>query len=903
MSELPRVARWLLTVFLPVRFADEIVGDMEELYRQRLRTASRLRAVAWVWWRTVTLIPGILFRGWLRRLAGLLSRPDPGSAHRAGVWDGVIQEVRVAIRAVTRSPGFTAVALASLTLGIAVNAIVFSVIDAAFRPLPFPDAGRLMDVHIRMVEQERTRPPLHGEFRAWREAVGSESGNLIAYQARWTLLEGVEGVSDEVVVGAVSREFLELLGAGVTRGRMFTAADYRADATPVALVSHEFWNGALGRDPNVLGREIQLNGIRYTIVGVVEPRFAFESVPISAYTAMPPIGIRGAEADDLVDVMVRLGDEVTPEQFVAELQAVEVGETGELDGAREREVPALQPIKEALYGWTWKRFGPFMGVVAFTLLLVSANLANLALVRAKNRGREVAVRKALGAGRWRLLRQVGAEMLVLTTAANAFALVLASWGIRMLIRLNPLNVTNAAPRFDLRVALFATSVALFAAALAALWPALSVMRTRVGEGLQQSAGQVTGSRRHQLVQRGLVVIQIAGSLVLLAGAGLLTKTNLQMHRFESGIETRNLLRAYISVLAGEEVEADEDESSLFIDQLIQRSGSVPAVTSVAAATAGGSLLREMTETAGGITLEGRSERLPEALLTDRGSYGYVSAEYFRTLGIRIMRGRGLVPSDFDGSAPPVAVLNEEAARRWWPEAGVDVVGRRFKMGPPGADTPWITVIGVVENTRSYYLQLMDRPTAPQVRLPLTRTALGSTSLYLRTTGSPLDEVLPPLRAALKEVHAGLRLRLPTYLDDLRQRELAYYSVNGQILLAFALFGLLLAAMGIWGVVAYRVARRTREIGLRKALGAGTGRILSTVTQESLIMTVIGIGLGLALSSMLTRVLDSMLFGVSHLDPSVYAIVSVFLALVVGIATYLPARRAIVVDPATALRTD
>lgn len=916
MPGLPRVPKALLSALLPARLRDEIVGDLEELYRQRLREGSRWRARAWAWRRAFGVPLGILIRG---RPAGELAlqpsarQPVPV---RSRLWNGLMADVRVGCRTLQRSPGFTFFAVLSLALGIAANATVFSVIDSAlFRPLPFPHAERLVEVGLRLPREGRTPPADHGLFREWRAGVRSSADAVVAYTRRWRFLEGVEGADEEVLDAIVSAGFFEVLGARADQGRLFTEADYRVDGPPLAVVSHGFWSGAMRGDPDVLGRRIELDGAGHTIVGVLAPELTVRPLDASVFTPLRPPAPGGveagqsrsevilselgpADANSPVDVVARLREGATPQQLVEELRPITAAHAERDPGTDAVGVPMVRPLRDALYGWVWDAYGAFMGVVAFVLLLVAANLANLTLVRSTNRRREMAVRTALGAGRWRLARQIGIEILLVSGGAAALGILLTRWGITVLLTMNPQSVARVAPRFDLNVVIFAATASLLAGLLAALWPIASAVRADLRDALQESSRQATGGGHHQLVQRGLVVVQIAGSLLLLTGAGLLTKTTYRMQQYDPGIEAEGLLRAQIDL---PDDGYDEGPQRLhLVERLLDRLRAAPGVVSVSATAHGSSFSRGTTPTEGGVTLEGRGERLPAALA--EGSYGYVSADHFETLGVPVVRGRGFTSAELQGTSAPVALVNQEAARRWWPEARGEVVGERFKLGPPGSPEPWITIVGVVRDTGSLYLTQMDRPTTPRVHLPLSRSggSFREEQLYVRTIGDPAG-LVPSLRAAADELDPDLLLRLPWEVSARLEWETAYHSVNGRILLAFAAFGLLLAAMGIWGVVAYRVARRTREIGIRKALGAEAGQILRTVSRESVVLALFGIAAGLALSAGLTRVLESMLFGVSPLDPLVFAVVSLFLAVVVGVATYLPARRATSVDPVVALR--
>lgn len=888
----PRTARWFLRLLLDRSQTEQIEEGLAELFRVRVERDGPVSAHAW-YWRQVF---GFALR-WSSLRGGRFPTIDVASGWKRTLEAWAL-DVKFAGRSLRRQPGFATLAVGTLAIGIAANATAFSIIDGALlRPLPIPHAERLMSVFVRSPQDDWQLFPAYANFRQWRAAGLSSADALVAYTSRYAHVVGADRVDDDALVQTVSDEFFAVTAARVAMGRTLSPSDYEADASPVVVLSHEFWQGRMAGDSNVLGRTLRLNGAPHTVVGVLFPGFRFESRTERVFRPLAAAATGEPEADEFVAVFARLREGATPEQLAAELQSLK---DQDLEPGRPTEV-VLEPVRETLYGWAGSRFAPFMGIVAFVLMLVSANLANLALARSTNRRREMAVRAALGAGGGRLARQVGAEIAIVTLVAAGLGTLLASWGITVLLRLNPLSVAETAPRLDLRVLGFVAVIALFAGLFAALVPAVSAARADFGGALRRSAQQASGRGRQGMMQRALVVFQVACSLLLLTGAGLLTKTIIRMQQYDPGFETRNLLSMYTTI-PGDRY-ADATSRRLLVEQLFDSIRAVPGVLSVAAIGGGGSFFRGLTPTEGGITLEGQSERLPLAAVTERGSYRYISASYFRTLQIPVMRGRPFADSDADRVASQVAIVNEEAANRWWPESAGNVVGRRFKLGPPSSPSPWITVVGVVKTYGTANVQTFSWPVAPRVYLPL---AAGGSSdwpnYYIRTAASPLP-LVGSLQAAVEEIDPTILVRRPLHLHDDLSEQVAYYSINANIVLAFSAFGLILSAMGIYGVVAFSVARRTHEIGIRKALGAQSRDLFRTVTREATILAIVGIMAGLALSAALTRGLESMLYGISPLDPIVFAVVSLFLALVIALATYLPARRAAQVDPIVALRAE
>lgn len=892
----PRLASWLLARLVADPMREDVQRCLAELYRRRRRTHGRLRSRLWYWRQ----VGGFALRARAVRRATTLTqaqhtRVAPGLRGWRRLVRAVTDDGRQAIRSLAYRPALTASVVAILALGIAANATVFSVVDPAlFRPLPYPDAGRLVAVRLHSVRTGIDPSPRHADFLRWHARDNGSVDALVAYQARWKLLEGVDTTDDEVVAQAVSAGFLDLLGAQLQIGRGFVADDYRPGAQRVAILDHGFWQ-RIGGGRDVLGRTLDLNGTPHTVVGVLAPGFRFSSIPVQLFTALVPPA-PGAEArSEFVEILARLHAGATMQQLAAELRASS-DVPALADSSTDALVPTVEPLRDTLYGWAWTRFGPFLGVMAFVLLLVAANVANLMLVAATNRRKELAIKAALGAGGSRLARQIATEVLIVTAGSAGAGTLMTYWGIRALVRTNPLNAAHVNPRLDARVAVFGLIVALLAGSLAALGPVLSTLRIRLQSALSGSR-RTAATGRPRLLQRALIVVQISSSILLLTGAGLLTKTTLRMSRYDPGVATRNLLSFYLGFREGRD---GAESGGAVARPLLERVEAVPGILSAAYRSPGGSFAEDLDLGRGGVTLDGETEPLPAAALTDRGSYGYVSDGYFETLGVRLLRGRtfaGLGATD-----EPIAIVNEEAARRWWPGAGTDVVGKRFKLGPPASPNPWLTVVGVVATTGSLTVQAVGWDPAARVYLQSRPGPAEELYYYARTAGKPLTFV-DALRAAAAEVGADVSIRNPEDVGLMLQEEVAYFGVSAKILLGFALFGLALALMGTYGTVAYGVARRTHEIGVRKALGARSRHVLQAVAKDSLLVGVLGILAGLGLATILTRVLTSMLYGTSPIDPTVFGASTGILLVTVAVAAYLPARRAVRLDPRTALHAE
>jgi putative ABC transport system permease protein len=801
---------------------------------------------------------------------------------------GLPGDVRLALRQYRRSPGFTFFAVISLAIGVAMSATAFSVLDPAFfRPLPFPQADKLVSVRVVTVQDDvrRTRYPSYTQFRAW-QALGADqlasTDAVVAYQARWqqqVAPGGVEDPRDDLLVQTVTPGFLSLLGARTSIGRGLTLEDHRAGAPPVVVITDSYWQRRLGARADVVSTIATVRGAPYTIIGVLAPDFRFGAqVPDMIRPTVPGPNTQ-PEPGDLVEVIARLREDATIDRLAAEF-----GTTLRGDDA------LVEPIRSHLYGWAPAVFGPFAGAAAFLLLLVIANVANLTLVRATGRRQEMALRTALGAGRGQIARLVIVEAILLTVVAGALGLLFTWWTIDVLTRLNPMGVAGMNPLFDARTVVFGGAVALVTGALAALWPNLTVIQRELPTALRQGPQQGTGSSRQRLSQRALVMCQIACALVVLTGAGLLIKTIYRMQSYDPGIDTRHLLTAYVEVSP---TSGDGRSETLVLDQLLDGLRAIPGVSSAG-------LINVVGPPAGGtITVQSVRDEVRPASMAYTDRIVQTSPGYFEALGLPVVQGRMLTPDEFRGGQQ-VALVNEEAARRWW-FGRDDIIGSRIRVDAADSSAPWATIVGIVRNTGSLTVQSLAWDRAARIYLPFTNAG-HSMILYARTSGDPLG-VLPALHARAVELDRGVRILMPADAKAALESEVSHHRVTADLVGGLAAFGLLLASMGIYGVTTYAVARRTREIGIRKALGAGPGHVLLTVSREAAGLALGGITIGLAVSAGVTRMLETMLYGTSPLDPVVFACASLLIVCIVAIATYVPVRNALRVDPMTSLRCE
>ena len=786
----------------------------------------------------------------------------------------------------------------SLALGVGTTTSVLGLVDAwRYRTMPFPQPDRLVAVHL-----EATRGPCLGcrfgptlsQFEVWARDTRAVA-DLAASAGWWTTLGNTDDPGG-VGVSAVSPGLLPMFGTPVSLGRPFTRADYSPGAPRVVLVPTGFWKGRLNGDPHVLGTTLDVDHVLFTIVGVLRPGLGNLApgrtiwIPLTAEVAAR--GFAGQSAG--VQVFGRLAPRADASALATQLRALVARQAPSDTSSDDGRTPVVLPLQRDWYGDIAGKYVRFLGAAVFTLLIVWANLANLFIARAIGRRREVAVRVALGANRWQLVRPLISEAALIAALASTLSLVIASWGISAGNLYLAANYSEAPTlRFDARLLAFAVTVTFMTALTSALVPAARTGYIDAHDSLRTGATPVTTWRGHALARRSLVVVQVAGALLLSTGAGLLTKSIVRMARFDPGYDTRNLVSTMIVVPANRY--SDDPQRVALFDRILTQLAAVPGVLAASVT----SVEYPAATANGGITVEGQGERLPAGLTADRVQA--VTPGLFAMLGIPIRRGRGFAPQDHAG-APQVAIVNDEAAHRWWPEADGDVVGKRVLLGPPSSRSSWLTVVGVVKSIRGASVRDVGAPLAPDLYRPFAQAPGKEAWVTLRTSLRP-SRLVPLLRAAVRDVDPELHPSYTHGLEESMSADVRFFSFDAELISTFAAFGLLLAAMGVYGVVAYTVSQRTREIGIRIALGAQRANVLSSVMRETLGLCAVGITVGLAASVGLTRVLGHMLYGTSPLDPIVYATVSLLLLATIGTASYLPARRATRVDPIIALRTE
>ncbi len=815
------------------------------------------------------------------------------------------QDLRYGARMLTRNPGFTAVAVLTLALGIGANTAIFSVVRAALLgsgPLGYRDIGRLTIIFHENKQTELVRSfNSYREFQLWRARAQSLEEVAAYLQNQPLVLAG----GDEPLrlrANFVSPSFFNVLGVDAYYGRTFLLEEDRIpNGHPVAVLTYELWQRRFGGDSSVVGRTITLSEHPYTVVGILPPAFHHFTAPlrggydIDVYlplmmvpqVAGPSLLAEGSAHS--FGTIARLRNDVTLEHVEAELETLYRGLTqGTPETAQGWKVRA-GPLREVVVGVVRSPLLALLCVAGFVLLIGCANLANLLLVRATARQQEFAVRLALGASRGRLIGQLLTESILLALLGGAVGTLLALWGVDLLPAFSSVPLLGLLDiQIDSTVLLVALSLSLLVGVVFGLAPALGGTRLDLRQALHQAGRRGDSATGRGRLRDFLVVFEVAISLVLLSGAGLMIRSFRELHRTSPGFRTDHLLTLRLDLASSR---YDEGQAILgFRRQAAERVRTLPGVESVAL---WGPFVPGESYAGTRIFPEGSTTRVAEVGVITR--FHYVSPGALREVGLPILHGRGISAEDGENTFP-VAVVSESLAGLLWPVD--DPVGKRFRAF---AGDNILMVVGIAGDARHRDRVGRYADNVHDIYLPHTQfPASPELSLVVRTSIDPAG-LVSPIRQVIHQLDSGLPVFDIRTMEQLMAEEEADTQLTAVLMSLFAVEALLLATLGIYGVLAYSVSQRTHEIGIRMALGAQPRDIFRLVVGQGVLLTLIGVGVGLAASFALTRFLESMLFGVSATDPATFVGVAVLLATVAMLACYLPARRATKVDPLVALR--
>ena len=816
--------------------------------------------------------------------------------------DTLLQDIRYSARKLLRTPGFTVVAVATLALAIGATTAVFSLVNGILlQPLPYAAPHELV-----RVGSTRTGPD-GGE-----QPVSMSRMDFLDYEAQSTSFEGMAAINTTTLnlsgegadplrldAARVTVNFFDVLGVPLQRGRGFAKGEDAPGTGRVVVLSDAIWRSRFGADPGLVGREITLNGARHTVVGIAPPDLTYPGrreawVPLAPEPWELDPENRGAH---YLSGVGRLKPGVAPEAARRELATIAERLEAQYPESNTNFGGTAIPLQEWIVGDVRPALYAMLGAVGFVLLIACSNVANLLLVRASSRETELAVRTALGAKRGRLVRQLVTESVMLSVAGAVLGSAIALWVVDAVVALGPEGLPRLAEvRVDARVLGATALLALLTGVGFGLIPALHAARSETGQMLRES-GRGTSHRKATNRTRSLLVVtEFALAVVLLVGAGLLIRSFAALVRVDPGFRAENVVTATVS-LPGGKYTYDRHQRA-FADAVLERMERLPGAQSVALGF-GRPLQQNNFRTT--FDVEGRPPNPPERRTPVE--VRPTTPDFFRTLGIPLVRGRLYTRDDRNG-APPVVVVNEEFVRRYF--AGEDPIGKRIVLGW-GRDTAEVgesvtvggEIVGIVGDVKQFGL---DEETFPTAFLAFHQTPLSDVSIMVRSTAAPAA-VQRAMRGQIKEIDPDLPVFDVMTMTDALAESVAQPRFYMMLLAGFAGVALLLAALGIYGVISYTVSQRTRELGIRIALGASRQKVVGLVLGRGMVLTVVGVAAGLVAAYWLTRVLASLLFGVEALDAPTYATVAVVLVAVSALASWLPARRAAHVDPVIAMRAE
>jgi putative ABC transport system permease protein len=798
------------------------------------------------------------------------------------------QDLRFGFRMLVKRPAITLVAIIALALGIGANTAIFSIVNAIiFRPLPFKNPDRILTVWENHQlrdgpEREWTSPPT---FQDWKEQ-NQVFENIAAFGG---IAPTLTGQDEPVQLNglAVSYNMFSVLGVEPFLGRTFTPEEDKNGGEPVAILAHGLWQRRFGADPSLVGKPITLNGNSVTVIGIMPAGFRFPGFSNTEIWSLiqPTFRDSCGRGCYTIRVLARLKPDVTMERAQAEMNTIAARLEQQYPDVNKGVRITLVPLHELLVEGARPALLLLLGAVCFVLLIACANVGNLTLARAATREREIAIRLALGAGRWRVMRQLITESLLLALTGGGIGLLLAFWLVDLLKTFSPVGTPRLEEiGIDQQVLLYTFAISIVTGLVFGLIPAVQTTRPDLNNSLKEGDKGSRTSPSGNRARKFLVVAETSLALMLLIGAGLLMKSFLILQHEDPGFIASNALNINLSL--PRTTYPDRKQIEGFYTQLLDQVKTLPGVES-AGLTSSLPLTGQNTDL--NFFIEGRPK--PEPGKEPVAWYGQVSPDYFRAMGMRLLKGRLFTEQDNETS-PGAVIISEAMARRYFPDE--DPIGKRIG---PGDGKNFREIVGVVADVKHFGLNEKARPT---MYLSNLQFPARSMNLVVRTASDPLN-FASTIRSKVKEIDSTLAVSNITTMEQILSESIAVPRFIMLLIAIFAALALLLATVGIYGVISYFVAQRTHEIGIRMALGAGQRDILRMVLRQGMSLALVGIAIGLAGAFAITRLMTSLLYGVNTTDPLTFAGVSALLAFVALIACYVPAQRAMRVDPMEALR--
>ncbi|MGE0127010.1 MAG: ABC transporter permease [Blastocatellales bacterium] len=809
----------------------------------------------------------------------------------------LFQDIRYGFRGLWRNPGFAIIAVLSLALGIGANTAIFSLVNAVLiRSLPFHDPDRLVmvweDASFAGFPRNTPAPANYADWKSQNQVFE----DMAAIATRSFNLTG-DGEPVRINTYGVTANFFSLLGVKPAEGRAFNAGE-DAPGTKVVVLGYGLWERRYGARRDIIGKDILLNGENFTVIGVAPAGFQFLDKEVELWT---PFGLTPRDlanrSSHYLTVFARMKPGVTLQQASADIKTIMQRIARDHPNQAAGVDAYALPLRDELAGDARRPLMVLLAAVGLVLLIACANVANLLLSRAASRGREIAVRAALGAGRLRIARQLLTESVLLSIFGAAVGLVFAVWSFGFLRRLIPEGLAlSTSLTIDLRVLTFTLLVTMLTGLIFGLAPALQASKIDLNEALKQGGGRAGLSGGSNRLRGAMVVVEVAMSLVLLVSAGLLIQTFFKMLNQYSGLQPENVLTMRTQLPRGKY--GDAPKRNAFYDQVLERVESLPGIVSAGYTT---TVPLEWKGGTQGFWVEGRTvEQATSQGLSYDANFRQISIDYLKTMGISLKKGRYFNEGDNE-RAMPVAVINETMARQYW--QGEDALGKRFKLGAPGGPTPWATVVGVVCDLRQMG---MDKPVKAEMYFPYRQITTDAWAaprdLVIRASVDPMS-LVAAVRSEVHAVDPDQPLSNIRTMEDLLNEEIGQRRLGMLLLAGFAALALLLASVGIYGVLSYFVIQHTREIGVRLALGARRRHVLGLVMRKGMTLALVGVTIGLFVSFALTRLMASLLYETRAADPLTFAGVATLLMLVATLACYIPAWRAMRVDPMAALRCE